>query len=110
MTWFQVVLLFVFPISVAAVTGVGRLYKLYRSRRRDSGSKIQMSENLKGVYKREPKADRPTHIYVETQAGERYPVTIAEYEAMKVAPHWGQVPWESDFKKHAADGADEAST
>jgi len=103
-------MLVIVPIGVAAVAGVRRLYKMYRSRRRGSGPKTQMNENLKGIYRREPKADRPTHIYVENQAGERYPVTLAEYEAMKVAPHWRQVPWESDFKKHAADGADGAST
>ncbi len=64
-----------------------------------------MNANLKGVYKREPRANRPTHIYVETVDGERYPMTITEYETLKVPPHWRGLPWESDFKKHAVEDA-----
>ncbi|MEO6014224.1 MAG: hypothetical protein ABIQ30_11660 [Devosia sp.] len=62
-----------------------------------------MNDELKGVYKREPKADRPTHIYVENAVGERYPVTLAEYEGKKIAPHWRRLPWETEFKAYAAD-------
>ena len=62
-----------------------------------------MKQELKGIYKREPKADRPTHVYVETDAGERYPMTIGQYEAFLIAPHWRQLPWETEFKAHAAE-------
>lgn len=56
---------------------------------------------LTGIYKREPKADRPTHVYVEVEGGGREPMVLEGYEAFKIEPDWRKLPWESDYKEHS---------
>jgi hypothetical protein len=61
-----------------------------------------MATKFKGLYKREPKSERPTHVLVEDDEGNRFPLEIDIYEGEEALPNWRALPWESDFKKHAA--------
>jgi hypothetical protein len=68
-----------------------------------AGAEEFMATTYKGLYKRDPKSDRPSHVQVEDDEGNRLPLAIDEYEAADASPDWRDLPWESDFKKHAAD-------
>jgi hypothetical protein len=61
-----------------------------------------MPTNYKGIYKRGQKTERPTHVLVEYADGTRFPLAIDIYETEESSPDWRALPWESDYKRHAA--------
>lgn len=56
-----------------------------------------MASSYTGLYKCEPKQDRPTHIQVVDTGGNSMPLAIDTYEERGVKPNWKTLPWQSDY-------------
>lgn len=59
-----------------------------------------MASSYRGLYKCEPKSDRPTHIQVIELGGNSLSLTTDEYEKREVQPSWKTLPWHSDYKSN----------
>lgn len=57
-----------------------------------------MASSYTGLYKCEPKQERPTHIQVVDTSGNSIPLEIDKYEDRDVKPDWRSLPWQSDYE------------
>ena len=58
-----------------------------------------MGSSYHGLYKCEPKQDRPTHIRVIDVQGNELTIPVEDYEQRGMTPLWRDLPWQSEFKR-----------